>query len=65
MKNVKSKPILQKVRSLTNQDIYYTYSNWETKDIEGVVFIPVVRDVPGMKLQHTFYLRKENLEYIK
>ena len=63
MKNVK--PILQKVRSKTNQDIYYTYANWETKNIDGVTFLPVVRDVPSMKLQQTFYLRKDNLEYIK
>lgn len=61
----KMKPILQKVRSKTNQDIYYTYANWETKDIDGVTFLPVVRDVPGIKLQQTFYLRKDNLDYIK
>ena len=35
MKNVK--PILKKVRSLTNSDIYYTYSNWEAKEIKGLV----------------------------
>lgn len=59
------KPILQKVRSKTNQDIYYTYANWPAKDIDGVTFLPVVRDVPGIKLQQTFYLRKDNLDYIK
>ena len=63
MKNVK--PILQKVRSKTNQELYYTYANWEAKDIDGVTFLPVVRDVPSMKLQQTFYLRKDNLEYVK
>ena len=63
MKTVK--PILKKVRSLTNSDIYYTYSNWESKEIEGVTFIPVVRDMPNEKLQHTFWLRKENVEYVK
>ena len=30
MKTVK--PLLKKVRSKTNSDVYYTYSNWETKD---------------------------------
>ena len=63
MKNVK--PILKKVRSLTNSDIYYTYSNWEPKEIEGVTFIPVVKGMPNEKLQHTFWLRKENVEYVK
>jgi hypothetical protein len=60
----KSKPILRKLRSLTNSDIYYTYSNWEPKEIEGVIFIPVVRDEPSDKLQHTFWVRKENMEYL-
>ena len=63
MKNVK--PILKKVRSKTNSDIYYTYSNWETKQIEGVTFIPVVKDLPNQKLQHTFWMRKDNVEYVK
>jgi hypothetical protein len=59
------KSILKKVRSKTNTDIYYTYSNWETKEIEGVTFIPVVREIPSNKLQHTFWLRKDNVEYVK
>lgn len=65
MKTAKIKPQLKKVRSLTNSDIYYTYSNWEAKEIEGVTFIPVVKDLPSERLQHTFWLRKENVEYVK
>jgi hypothetical protein len=65
MKNVKIKPILKKVRSKTNSDTYYTFSNWETKEIEGVTFIPVVKDLSSEKLQHTFWLRKDNVEYVK
>ena len=65
MKTLKTKPILKKVRSKTNSDTYYTYSNWETKQIEGVTFIPVVKEVPNKKLQHTFWMRKDNLEYVK
>jgi hypothetical protein len=61
----KLNPIIKKVRSKTNSDIYYTWSNWETKEIEGVTFIPVVRDVPSEKLQHTFWMRKDNVEYVK
>jgi hypothetical protein len=65
MKNVKIKPILKKVRSKTNSDTYYTFSNWDTREIEGVTFIPVVKDLPSEKLQHTFWLRKDNVEYVK
>jgi hypothetical protein len=65
MKTVKNKPILKRVRSKTNSDIYYTFSNWEPKEIEGVTFIPVVKDLPSEKLQHTFWLRKDNVEYVK
>jgi hypothetical protein len=65
MKTAKIKPQLKKVRSLTNSDTYYTYSNWEAKEIEGVTFIPVVKDLPSERLQQTFWLRKENVEYVK
>ncbi len=63
MKTVK--PLLKKVRSKTNSDVYYTYSNWETKEIEGVTFIPVVKQMPSDKTQVTFYMRKDNLEVVK
>jgi hypothetical protein len=66
MRKVKKiKPLIRKVRSKTNLDIYYTYSNWETKEIEGVTFIPVVKENDSKKLQHTFWLRKDNVEYVK
>ena len=65
MKTVKNKPLLKKVRSKTNSDTYYTFSNWDTREIEGVTFIPVVKEVPSEKLQHTFWLRKDNVEYVK
>ena len=60
-----AKPLLKKVRSKTNSDVYYTYSNWETKEIEGVTFIPVVKQMPSDKTQVTFYMRKDNLEVVK
>ena len=65
MKTVKIKPLLKKVRSKTNSDTYYTFSNWDTKEIEGVTFIPVIKDLPSEKLQHTFWMRKDNVEYVK
>lgn len=60
------KAVLKKVRSKTNQDIYYTYSNWTTNEIEGITFIPVVKEVPNPnKNQVIFYMRKDNVEYVK
>ena len=60
------KSILKKVRSKTNQDTYYTYSNWATNEIEGITFIPVVKEVPDPKKnQVVFYMRKDNVEYVK
>jgi hypothetical protein len=63
MKN-KTKPVLRKVRPLGNlEDIYYTYSNWDTKLIDGVEYIYVIknmgtRDTPKL-------MRKDNLETVK
>jgi hypothetical protein len=60
------KSILKKVRSKTNQDIYYTYSNWAPNEIEGITFIPVVKELPNTnKQQVIFYMRKDNMEIVK
>lgn len=59
------KPILKKVRSKTNSDIFYTYSNWATNEIDGITFIPVVKTVPNGSTQTIHYMRKDNLEYVK
>jgi hypothetical protein len=65
MKTVKIKPLLKKVRSKTNSDTYYTFSNWDTREIEGVTFIPVVKSVPSGETQVIHYMRKDNVEYVK
>jgi hypothetical protein len=59
------KSILKKVRSKTNSDIYYTYSNWATNEIDGITFIPVVKGVPDGSTQVIHYMRKDNVEYVK
>lgn len=59
------KAILKKVRSKTNSDVYYTYSNWSTNEIDGITFIPVVKTIPDGKNQVIHYMRKDNVEYIK
>jgi len=63
MKN-KSKNIIRKVRSKANQDIYYTSPEWKTKEIEGVVFMPVVK-MPTMDQKMVHWMRKDSMEYVK
>jgi hypothetical protein len=60
-----NRQILKKVRSHTNHDIYYTFSHWEPKEIEGVKFIPVVKNPPNNQTQTIHYMRKDSLEYVK
>ena len=58
--------VLQKVRSKTNSDIYYTYRHWETNEVDGITFIPVVKQPPDPKKNQVIhYMRKDNLEYVK
>ena len=60
------KAIIKKVRSKTNSDIYYTYSNWSTNEIDGITFIPVVKEIPDSKKnQVVHYMRKDNMEFVK
>ena len=59
------KPTLKKVRSKTNSDIYYTYSNWATNEIDGITFIPVVKSPSRTENQVIHYMRKDNMEFVK
>lgn len=62
---MKTKSILKKVRSRLNTDTFYTMSDWELKSIDGVEFVPVVKQIPEKnKKQPVFYMRKDNLETI-
>ena len=65
MKNTQSSTI-KKVRSKTNFDVYYTSSTWDSKEIEGVNFLPVTKDNPeSNRDQRILYMRKDTLEFIK
>lgn len=64
MKNVK-KPKLLKVRSKSNGDTYYTYSDWPIREIDGVEFISVSKSYPDHQTYQLFFMRKDWLEYIK
>jgi hypothetical protein len=64
--NPQVKPVLKKVRAKNGTDIFYTYSNWNTHEIDGVTFLPVVKEVPNnYKNQVIHYMRKDNMEYVK
>ena len=69
MKNSKQqfKPVLKKYRVRNGSgEIFYTYSNWETNEIDGVTFLPVVKSMPSQsKTQQLHYLRKDSLEAVK
>jgi hypothetical protein len=65
MKKVKSKnlPSIRKVRNRLHQDeIYYTQSDWQTKEIDGVTFIPVLKQPTQNQI---FWMKKDNMEYVK
>jgi hypothetical protein len=62
----KNQSIVKQVRSRLNTDTYYTMSDWDSKDIDGVQFVPVVKQYPEKhKKQPVFYMRKDNLETVK
>jgi len=47
-------------------EIYYTYSNWPSKDIDGITFLPVVKSYPTHEMTQTIhYMRKDSLEKTK
>jgi hypothetical protein len=57
----KDQPI--KMRNIyTMTDVYYTYPNWNTKEIDGVLFLPVLKDLNSKNI---FYIRKDSLEKTK
>ena len=65
MKNSKQ-PILKKVRYRNGTDIFYTYTNWPIKDIDGVEYLSVVKSMPShSKTQQLHYVRKDAMEYVK
>jgi hypothetical protein len=64
MKN--KKPILKRVRYKNGTDIFYTFTNWSTKEIDGVEYLPVVKSPPDhAKTQVLHYIRKDAMEYVK
>ena len=58
---------LKKVRSKVNvSDIYFTSPDWDTKDVDGVIFIPVVNQMPSGSIStRILWMRKDNMETIR
>jgi len=63
MKKITQKPKLIKVRNKLNPDEIYWSFPGETKDIDGVTFIPVIKN---MGIRDTpFWMRKDSMEIVK
>jgi len=58
---------LKKVRSKVNvSDIYFTSPDWDTKDVDGVIFIPVVNQMPNGSISpRILWMRKDNMEIVR
>lgn len=65
MNKVEQKPI--KLRNkFSPTEIYYTFSHWDIREIDGVQFLPVNKFPPSQNLtQQIHYIRKDSLEKIK
>ena len=60
----KQRAPLRKVRSKYNpNDIYYTSSDWESKEVDGVRFVYVIQKI-GMR-ETPKLMRKDSLEFVK
>ena len=63
MKKQKSIPPIRKMRVITNGEIYYTMPDWETKEVDGVTFIYVIKSI-GVR-ETPKLMRKDSLEIVK
>lgn len=55
---------MKKVRSKFNpNEIYYTLSDWGTKEVEGVTFIYVIKNI-GVR-ETPKLMKKDSLEFVK
>ena len=65
-KQTKKKNVLKKVRYRNGTDIFYTWSIWETKEIDGVEYLPVMKWSPEDKPEQiVHFIRKDTMEYVK
>jgi hypothetical protein len=63
--NVSQKPIKLRNR-LSPTEIYYTFSHWPSREIEGVEFVAVNKFPPSNGVnQQMHFMRKDSLEKVK
>jgi hypothetical protein len=62
MKTINTNQKLIKVKSIFNQDIVYTSSEWQTKEIDGVTFVAVKVRPEDKSVK---WMRKDNLQKVK
>ena len=64
--NPKIKSKLLKLRAKNGgMDIFYSYTNWATNEIDGITFIPVVKSPNKDENQVIHYMRKDNMEVVR
>ena len=65
-KNMMKQKLITLCNTFAPTEKYYTYSHWETKDIDGVTFLAVVKQPPTQeKTQMLHYMRKDSLKELK
>ena len=58
------KPVVKKLQNRFNvAEIYYTFSNWETKKIDGVEFIYIIKNIGIREIPKL--MRKDSLVPVK
>lgn len=66
--NKVTKQIQKKVRVKTSHEVYYTCTHWPVKQIDGVDFLSVVKNVPSNQINQTqivHLLRRDAVDFIK
>jgi hypothetical protein len=62
---MKNEPKLIKYQNLAQPDVvFYAFSNWHTKEIDGVTFLSVVKNPPSHNTQITHWIRKDSLKRV-
>jgi hypothetical protein len=62
MKTKKQQFKIRQIRSIATGALYVTAADWPSKEIDGVTFIAVKKDVSD---KHTYFMRKDGMEYVK
>lgn len=65
-RKIEAQTVIKFRNKISLGEIYYSYSQWPTKEIDGVEFLPVVKQPPSQSLTQTIlYMRKDSLEKVR